>query len=190
MVETPSLNGDPDLFSSKHNNLKLSLSCSDVFCQNKPVFQHNMDTLRLLRAQLDELLVAQPLVIRELAQLIFQIPGIFDSQVYGLMIRSPQAFLYFLTAQTRLSGHELPLEATSDDSLITKANELRTFMHIHFQRINLQADTRYAVILRGFSLPGESQNLDFADAFLTAAEALGHMVPQRFGNLVPFARAF
>ncbi|KAJ4423355.1 hypothetical protein N0V82_001958 [Gnomoniopsis sp. IMI 355080] len=153
-----------------------------------------MDTLRLLRARLDELLNAQPSVVRELAQLILQVPQIIDSPFYGLVLRTPQAFISLIRSQASLAGLDLPFENTHLNSNITaQVNELRSFLHIHLRRANLYDDPRYALILRlpeGFSLPGESQNLEFADAFLIAANALGHSLPNSSDNLVAFARAF
>lgn len=154
-----------------------------------------MDTLRLLREQLDELLGTQPLVVRELAQLILQIPQIIDSQVYGLVLRNPQAFLSFLRAQLRPAGYDLPTEGSSDSNLIAQVNELRTFTYIHLHRLGLQNDPEYFVFLhhtQGFALPGEFHDLAFANEFLEVAEILlpsGQTVPNNSNNLVPFARA-
>lgn len=155
-----------------------------------------MDTLRLLRARLDEILDAQPLVVREFAQLIFQIPRILDSQVYGFILRHPGVFVSFLWVQLRLSGDQLPSEDASSGNLTAQVNELRVFLYIHMRRLDLVGDPAYSLCLlrpEGVPLPDGSQNLQFANAFLTVAESLlpeGHTLPNHSGDLVQFARAF
>lgn len=157
-----------------------------------------MSTIRLLRARLDELLATQALPVQESAQLVLSIPQIIDSQVYGLVLRKPQVFIAFLQSQLRLAGHDLPpaqITSNSDPDLTPQINELRTFLYVHLRRADLHEEAEYALIIRfpeGFTLPGESQNLDFADAFLTAADALlpGHSLPNSSDDLITFARAF
>lgn len=157
-----------------------------------------MSTIGLLRARLDELLAAQVLPVQESAQLVLSIPQIIDSQVYGLVLRKPHAFIAFLRSQLKLAGHDMPPAQTmsnSDPDLTAQINELRTFIYVHLRRADLHEDAQYSLTTRvpeGFTLPGESQNLDFADAFLAAADALlpGHSLSNSSDDLIPFARAF
>lgn len=154
-----------------------------------------MSTIRLLKARLDELLVAQPLLVQEAAQLVLSIPRIIDSQVYGLALREPHAFIAFLQSQLRLAGSDLPPGTTPSSELIAQVNELRTFIYVHLRRVGLHLDAAYDLITQfpeGFALPGESHNLGFSEAFLAVADAIvpGHNFPNDSDGLIHFARAF
>lgn len=154
-----------------------------------------MSAIRLLKAQLDELLAAQPLLVQEAAQLVLSIPRIIDSQVYGLVLRKPHVFIAFLQSQLRLAGSELHAGTTPNSELIAQIDELRTFIYVHLRRVDMHRDAEYALVVRfpeGFALPGESHNLEFAEAFLAAADAIlpGHNLPNDSDGLIHFARAF
>lgn len=154
-----------------------------------------MSTIRLLRARLNELLVAQPLLVQDAARLVLSIPQVIDSQVYGLVLRKPLVFITFLQCQLRLAGHDLPSWTTPTNDLNAQIDELRTFIFVHLHRVNLHDDAGYSLITQfpeGFALPGESHNLDFAEAFLTVADALlpGHNLTNDSADLIHFARAF